>query len=202
MLSLTKQKKISNALDKNILNLVINFVTILSIFQQYKTSLFFIKDLYYVLFDYKNINTKIKWVIKFDFSRKQVFLTKNSLSGKPSLTLSNGVILKKLNNQSQTNQKKSFFLKNDFLKILFDKILILKNKSTVLILNGYTGDLVSFWQKIDKLGLFYYFTDIILNFNNNYNLSKKKRLRSIKKRFKKSFLKNENKNLKNYINYN
>lgn len=140
----------------------------------------------------KNIN------ILLDFSKKQFFLTKTDIIiRKTIITLSNNVILKK-NKKTDVENKKSFSLKNEFLFFFFNDLLNIKNNDVkkILFIKGCVFDILFFFQKLEKLRFINGFNNIIINYNNNYNLKKKKRIRSIKKRLKKTFLKIENKNLK------
>lgn len=134
-----------------------------------------------------------------DFSRKQVYTTKSTTDFKTLYTISNGVFSKKLNSDVKII-KTHFFLKNEFLLFYLTKILNLNSKKkTILYLKGNTYDTHNFFQKLERIKLIDLFNRIILNFSSNYNLNKKKRIRSIKKRLKKSFLKNENRIIHNFL---
>jgi len=126
-----------------------------------------------------------------DLSKKQTYVTKINFDGRVLITVSNGSFLKKITQKNYTGSKKKFFLSKDFLFFLFTDILNIKKKIT-LIVKGHSNDLYAFFQKIEKLSFLGLFDNILLQFSGTYTFNKNKRIRSIKKRLKKSFLKNEN----------
>ncbi len=141
---------------------------------------------------------KAKNLLYLDFSRKQLYTTKCDLNRSVIYTSSNGSFLKKLTD-NLISSKNQFFLKNEIFILFFEKLLKLTRKSSNLIVKGSNNDLNLFFQKLNRLKLTYFFINIIIKFNSNYNLNKKKRIRSIKKRFKKSFLKYENKTIASFL---
>lgn len=145
-----------------------------------------------------NLSKKSYSLIYLDFSKKQLYTTKKNLLKKTIYTISNGAFLKKIKTDSRLS-KNQFFLKPDFLELFFKKLLNLKKKKSDLSIKGHSSDLYNFLQRLERFKILQLFNNIILNFSGNYNLNKKKRVRSIKKRFKKGFLKYENKIIRNFL---
>lgn len=182
-----------------LLDLTKNFVEVYCSFKNitYETAL---KLKFYRSFSlfsvkHKKIMNFANNIIILDFSRKQLYTTQTNLNQRVLYTTTNGSFLQKTPLQF-LGLKKTFQLKKNFLFFFFLKVLKLKNKQTNLILKGCSNDLFLFFQRLDRSDLTQYFNYIFLNFLGGYNLNKKKRVRSIKKRFKKQFLKYENKILK------
>jgi hypothetical protein len=137
-------------------------------------------------------------ILSLDFSKKQLYVTKTNLIKKTLYTISNGGFLKKISKRTDY-LKKRFVLKNEYCKLFFFDLLQIEKTNYILVIKGYGYDIIQFFQKIERLKLTHFFKKLNLNFLGGYNLNKKKRVRSIKKRLKKSFLKYENNSLRDYL---